>query len=397
MTKAIEAWVKRNQNHFKDSNEKNHLIEFLVNKYGHKNSINFSYPQCVLKAEAWVNELNKENLNQVDLGRIETVFEKGPYKIIQILDQVARNYEGAKMSNCVAKYKDEDDLYSLRDKENIPHCTIEIKNGEIEQLSGRGNGPVYPKYVDFLLSFIEYKNVKIDNRSIYNIGYVGFQAVTQTLKNLTTNVKIKTFNDIEYVYCKNTLKFKKPILNESEDTIHLLMSYFCRIRTNQKDLVEMIEARKDLLIKESIFEMQVFDKKTITLSPIGIASFSQDPAFVNFLVTNYVDDCSSLTSVPMINSFISSQDEDFLCYIVSKGFRFKKRKDELSYDNLHTSWNHSNLHEFGFRIIKDTVNLSIIKKLEDAGLDPNEVTIRVLWGVFKKIVKENNPEKWLIF
>jgi len=157
MTKAINAWVKRNQNHFKDSNEKNHLIEFLVNKYGNKNSINFSYPQCVLKADEWVKELNQKNKNNLNPGKTKVVMDFGNLKVVRLLDQDSRNWEGSQMKHCVASYTNQDELYSLRDAKDTPHCTIEVKEKSVGQIKGKANGAVKPEYIAPVLKFHQMK------------------------------------------------------------------------------------------------------------------------------------------------------------------------------------------------------------------------------------------------
>jgi hypothetical protein len=56
------------------------------------------------------------------------------------------------MSHCVASYYGRDTvIYSLRDSNNNPHCTIEDGN----QIKGKGNGSVDPKYIDYVVKFLE--------------------------------------------------------------------------------------------------------------------------------------------------------------------------------------------------------------------------------------------------
>lgn len=393
MTKAIEAWVKRNQINFNNENEKNHLIEFLTHEYGHKNSINFSYSQCVVKAEAWVTKLNLKNLSQIDLGLVETVFEDGPYKVVKIMDQTARDYEGAQMSHCVATYKDQDELYSLRDKENIPHCTIQIERDRVRQISGRGNGPVSPKYVEFLVSFLQSRNLEICHHTISQIGYLSSPNSVPVLRALTSNVKIRIFNNREYIYKRNKLNFIKPLLNESEDTIHKVMTYLCQSENNREDLIELIKSHEKLLIKPEIVPAGY----VLKITPIEYVLAHQDLEFAKLLFNNHIKDCSNLFSNAWrYHAEVYKYNEKTIIFLIDQGFRIdntplNKKKDEAEGSTVMSYSPDS--HAFALRILTESKDPTVIEKFKKAGLDPTQIRLSSLWHSFSHVARENDPAK----
>lgn len=66
--------------------------------------------------------------------------------------------------------------YSLRNKSNKPHCTIEIEHKQVVQIKGHSDGPVINKYVRYVIDFIKnpindkYKKVLKDD--LINIGCI---------------------------------------------------------------------------------------------------------------------------------------------------------------------------------------------------------------------------------
>tara|TARA_Y100000034_G_C6909981_1_gene423998 strand:+ start:11726 stop:12151 length:426 start_codon:yes stop_codon:yes gene_type:complete len=138
MTEAIKNFKEKHKN--KDKID--HVIDFLKDQYSHKKSINFSYDQALIKANKWTEELNRRNKDLKDSGEVELIhtFENG-YKLVKLIDQTSRDWEGLKMSHCVSSYKDEDILYSLRKDSGKPFCTMEVDGeGKLVQISGKANG-----------------------------------------------------------------------------------------------------------------------------------------------------------------------------------------------------------------------------------------------------------------
>lgn len=83
------------------------------------------------KAEKWNKELQKlwSKDDEIEWEDYEVVkdFWDG-FKFVKLISQSAYNREWKLMSHCVASYYGRDVfIYSLRDKNNNPHCTIEAQ------------------------------------------------------------------------------------------------------------------------------------------------------------------------------------------------------------------------------------------------------------------------------
>lgn len=171
----------------------------------------FNFKQAVLKEKEWIKVLNKDD-NDI-IGQIKIIKNFGDgFKIVQLLDQSARSFEGSKMNHCVASYSDKDVIYSLRDELNEPHCTMELTGQLINQIKGYGNGKVSPKYVKYVLVFLKELNLKVDYYDMNNIGYYHLNSKLKvSFKKIFKDYKILTFNKKEYVYTGNQLALNKPI------------------------------------------------------------------------------------------------------------------------------------------------------------------------------------------
>ena len=71
-----------------------------------------------------------------------------------------KNYESKAMGYCVTQDEEDDNepiIYSLRDKDNIPHITVEFdeESNEIEQIKGRDDTSPNEKYYDDILKFYQ--------------------------------------------------------------------------------------------------------------------------------------------------------------------------------------------------------------------------------------------------
>ena len=77
---------------------------------------------------------------------------------VRVTSPEGLDYEGNAMGHCVGRggYDTGVTIISLRDKHNMPHCTIEWDedNRSVEQVQGRANGRVVEKYHRSVVSFI---------------------------------------------------------------------------------------------------------------------------------------------------------------------------------------------------------------------------------------------------
>ena len=95
-----------------------------------------------------------------DPSAVEVLSDSGQgWRWVRVTSPEGLDYEGNAMGHCVGRggYDTGATIISLRDKHNMPHCTIEWNEDSrsVEQVQGRANGPVVEKYHRSVVSFID--------------------------------------------------------------------------------------------------------------------------------------------------------------------------------------------------------------------------------------------------
>ena len=101
----------------------------------------------------------------------------------KILHHTSLKFESDEMGHCVGrggynKYigKEGWHFYSLRGPDEngvmIPHCTISIENGRLEQIKGNSNGAVKNRYIPDVRDFVKSLNMPIPESEKSGIGYI---------------------------------------------------------------------------------------------------------------------------------------------------------------------------------------------------------------------------------
>ena len=96
-------------------------------------------------SEDWHEELKRgvKYTGEYDQKDVAYEFENG-FTIVDVNTEHDLEIEGDLMGHCVGGYCDDVaegimTIYSLRDKRNKPHATIEVtRSGEVEQIKGKG-------------------------------------------------------------------------------------------------------------------------------------------------------------------------------------------------------------------------------------------------------------------
>ncbi len=149
--------------------ETEHIIDYLIFK-NYKRLNRATYEQMKQQAEKWNKTMQKKGKNiKVSNEDLEVVldFEDG-FKFVKLVGENEYKREGHLMSHCVASYYGRDvEIYSLRDKDNMPHCTIE----KDQQIKGKGNGDIHPKYIDYVVKFLEFTGMEVRDSEMENLGY----------------------------------------------------------------------------------------------------------------------------------------------------------------------------------------------------------------------------------
>jgi hypothetical protein len=174
-----------------------HIIDYLVFKNFDDLSWT-SYDLLLNKSNKWIKQLSK-NVVRIDEEEgidIKTVldFEDG-FRFVKLISEKSYKREGSLMSHCVASYYNRNvEIFSLRDNFNKPHCTIE-KN---MQIKGKGNGDISPKYVDYVVKFLEFIGMKVRDSEMEHLGYIVPNFLQYVQNDLYRNRYVRNNEQIVY-------------------------------------------------------------------------------------------------------------------------------------------------------------------------------------------------------
>lgn len=161
-----------------------HIVDFLMSADAPARLKRMSFAQAKASADAWTKKNQKLGRDIVDgEGDTELFMELDDgMRIVRLLTANAFKREGFLMRHCAGSYSPSSaTIYSLRDRGNDPHVTFEVtSNGEtIQQIKGKGNGSIHPRYIASTLAFLERVGLKIRPTDMANLGY---HHVTEPLK-----------------------------------------------------------------------------------------------------------------------------------------------------------------------------------------------------------------------
>jgi hypothetical protein len=168
---VVVAWIEKRVKGKEPVSEVEHIIDYLISDKAPKRLDRATYKQMKSNAEKWNNTLIKKGgkIKETD-DSVETVIDFGDgFKVVKLIEKEAYDREGFLMRHCVASYFGKDkEIYSLRDSDNQPHCTIEKDN----QIKGKGNGDIHPKYIDYVVRFLEFTGMKVRDSEMEHLGYI---------------------------------------------------------------------------------------------------------------------------------------------------------------------------------------------------------------------------------
>lgn len=226
MDENIKNWKEKNlANYLKKHGEyslSHEQIEHIFDYLSSDETLKFrnrlyrmSVPDALKMADKWSQKLQnrykKIKEKEDDLKGIKIVqnFDQGFY-VAELQSQESYAREGHLMSHCVGGYynKEESTIYSLRDKKNNPHATIEYIPSKqyIKQVKGKGNSFVVEKYHNMTIAFIN----ELDFNSINSFDVDKFGAClfgNSLLKNDNNRQSVVLNKDIHVSH----FNMKKPI------------------------------------------------------------------------------------------------------------------------------------------------------------------------------------------
>lgn len=155
-----------------------HIIDWLYSNSASKKLKRMSVFDAKRLAFEWMEKNKKKGKDlsdsSKDIKKFMSFKEDGS-KIVKLLSENAFKREGFLMSHCLGGYslREGYEIYSLRDEKNQPHATFEvsIKDKDILQIKGKGNGPIHPKYIHRVLAFLKKVGFDIRPSEMVNLGY----------------------------------------------------------------------------------------------------------------------------------------------------------------------------------------------------------------------------------
>ena len=208
------------EKHDPKTEEVEHLIDYLsqneIPKIQH-----MSYEDGVKKADKWTKKLQKQAEKIKELPEdTELVHDfKDGFKIVKLVGKNAYDREGYLMRNCVASYfGNGTEIYSLRDKNNNPHCTME----KDRQVKGKGNGDIHPKYISYVVKFLEITGMTVGDSEMSHLGYMNGEKIKKYLHKDTKYFNKTYLPENEKLIDKDGNEFTsldlldiKPLIKES--------------------------------------------------------------------------------------------------------------------------------------------------------------------------------------
>lgn len=292
--KRIDEWLKMHLQSFIEKDNKiehsevEHIVDYLKSEQSPRRLARLGVQQAKEQSEKWTVRLNKKfkNFSKIESDDSVKIFKTygNNYAWVQLLSKESFKREGAIMGHCVGSYydKSKSKIYSLRDQENSPHCTIEVLSDKsISQIKGKANREVIEKYHNFVLDFINSSGFNcnsyydLKNLDAYKIERDGKTLVVKInqLKEKDTFLSNVTFNEISNkVTLPSELLFKDlTISNNKKEEFNLPKGWsFKQLRldkvilSNEKlDLVSLNISNSEINVKALKVETFNAEKSTI--------------------------------------------------------------------------------------------------------------------------------------
>jgi hypothetical protein len=177
----IINWVEKRIGETITTEEGEHVIDYLVSE--NPKLTTASYKDIKHNADKWMKKQIKkgEHIKETAEDTKLVLDFKDGFKVVQLIGENAYKREGYLMGHCVAGYFNKPvKVYSLRDENNMPHCTME----QDQQIKGKGNGDVHPKYIDYIVKFLEHIGMTVGDSEMAHLGYVNVEGVQKEEKDL---------------------------------------------------------------------------------------------------------------------------------------------------------------------------------------------------------------------
>ena len=158
----------------------------LIAKKTLKGLGNMSITQAISMSDVWTAKLAKDtttdDISTTEEAKegLEFVVSVGDYAWYKLTTSLCLSREGNRMGHCVGRGGYASDvqqgatqLYSLRDKNNRPRATVEVRHDELNQIKGKGNKPPVSKYIQPTLDMLNYLKLPANHIGSSDIQRMG--------------------------------------------------------------------------------------------------------------------------------------------------------------------------------------------------------------------------------
>jgi hypothetical protein len=196
----VLEWLENNVTEDSPQGEVEHIIDYMVNN--DKDYSNKSYNRMVKDSNKWMDaQIQKgKGKKEIEGKDIETIKKwKDGFRFVKLISKKSYELEGFRMHHCLSSYYGKnDEIYSLRDKNNKPHATLSRNS---LQIKGYGNGSIHPKYVKYNVEFLKELGLEVRDSEMENLGYYNLEKFKKYLHKDT----IKELFDKKYWFKGNKL------------------------------------------------------------------------------------------------------------------------------------------------------------------------------------------------
>jgi len=189
-------------------NKLEHMFDFIKNMDNPEKILKMGFQDVERAADLWTKSLAKR---KGDLSGIELISKLSDgFTLVKLLTKSACEHEGNIMQHCSASYSEkvesrQTSIYSIRDRSNESHVSIEIQNNTVIQIKGKQNQFPIEKYHKYILEVFTkvLKNVGVD---LSEYGLVkDVKGNLYSVENMPDGIQIKGDLDLRKVNIKSLL------------------------------------------------------------------------------------------------------------------------------------------------------------------------------------------------
>ena len=212
----VAYWLNHNLHNFLrrgghiEFQQAEHIVDYLLSSDAPTRLRSMAVEAASRKADEWNKTQQKRGRHiaetDADVEAMPVEGLRNGRILVRLVGKAAYLREGHCMGHCVASYygRTESTIYSLRDAANNPHCTFEVTTGanrQVQQIKGKGNGSIHPKYINDVLAVLRHFDLQISPGDMTNLGYVAYSSQTMCLlAEKGVQLRTLTYGGRQYVF-----------------------------------------------------------------------------------------------------------------------------------------------------------------------------------------------------